>query len=156
MFDKTRLLKSLGLGLLAAAVVIQFFRIDKTNPDVDQDSTFIAEFEPPQDVTEILKTSCYDCHSNETEYPWYTNVAPISWWIKDHIDHGREELNLSIWSTYSDRRKAHKLEEIIEYVESDEMPLPSYLWAHSEARLSPQQKEVLTGWVRRHVPSKAD
>ena len=142
------IVKKILLGLAAIFVIIQFFRIDKTNPPVDPVLDMINVVQVPAEIQGILKTSCYDCHSNESVYPWYTNVAPLSWWIKDHINEGRGELNFSEWADYSLRRKDHKLDEIVEMIEEEEMPLPSYLIAHGDARLSAEQKALLVVWAK--------
>lgn len=136
------------LAVVALLVIIQFFRIDKSNPQSNpQDDILIVE-NVPNDIGMILKTSCYDCHSNATTYPWYSNIAPVSWWLKHHVDEGREELNFSVWATYSAKRKDHKLEEVDELVEKDEMPMPSYLWMHGDAKLTEQQKNQLMNWAK--------
>ena len=140
--------KKILFSLLAVIVIIQFFRIDKTNPPVDPVLDMINVVQVPTEIKSILKTSCYDCHSNKSVYPWYTNVAPLSWWIKEHIEHGREELNFSEWGKYSMKRKDHKLDEIVEMIEEDEMPLPSYLIAHGDARLTAAQKALLVDWAK--------
>jgi len=140
--------KKIGYPLLILIIVIQFFRIDKTNPETNLENDFIEVKAPSEDVTTILKTTCYDCHSNESKYPWYSNLAPISWWLKDHIDEGREELNFSEWETYTKGRKDHKLEEMIEMVEEDEMPLKEYTWIHSDAKLTTEQKSMLLSWLK--------
>lgn len=142
------IIKKILFGLLAVVVIIQFFRIDKTNPPVNRALDIMNVVPVPTEIKSILKTSCYDCHTNETVYPWYTNVAPVSWWIKKHIDDGRDELNFSEWGNYSLRRKDHKLDEIVEMVDEDEMPLPSYLIAHGDARLSAEQKAQLVDWAK--------
>ncbi|MEP2026185.1 heme-binding domain-containing protein, partial [Reichenbachiella sp.] len=97
---------------------------------------------------QIIKTSCYDCHSYHTKYPWYTNVAPLSWWIGDHIEEGREHFNLSEWGAYSEKKALHKLEEFYEEVEEGEMPLTSYTLIHGEASLSDEQVKKLVTWVK--------
>lgn len=135
-----KVLKKIGLGLILAIVVIQFFRIDKTTPQYEPSDDFIAQTTPPTDVEIILRDACYDCHSFETKYPWYSNVAPISWWMKDHIDEGREHLNFSVWRRYEMKRKTHKLEECWEEVEKGKMPLDDYLYTHEEAELSKEEK----------------
>ena len=135
--------KKILLAIVALLVLIQFIRIDKTNPEVVLKNDFITVTNPPENIATILKTSCYDCHSNESKYPWYTNISPIAWWVKHHINEGREELNFSEWATFTDKRKKHKLEECFEMVEEAEMPLESYLITHGEAKLSATQKEEL-------------
>ena len=140
--------KKIFVGLAVLFVVIQFFRIDKTNPPVDASVDMIKSAQVPSEIESILKTSCYDCHTDETIYPWYTNIAPVSWWIKKHINEGRDELNFSKWGNYSLRRKDHKLDEIIELVEENEMPLQSYLLVHGDASLSAEKKAQLVDWAK--------
>jgi hypothetical protein len=140
--------KKIIIGLIAVFVLIQFIRIDKTNPPVELQNDFITLTNPPVKIARLLKTACYDCHSNETEYPWYFNVAPVSWWTKDHINDGRKHLNYSIWGTYKQERQAHKLEEMYSEVEEGEMPLSSYTIVHGDAKLTPEEKLALTEWLK--------
>lgn len=146
MKTKKSILKKILIALVILLVVIQVFRIDKTNPPVEPDKDFVVLTNAPTEIVSILKASCYDCHSNESKYPWYTNIAPVSWWTKNHINEGRAELNFSEWGTYSSRRMDHKLKECIEEVEENEMPLNYYVWVHSDAKLNPEQKEQLNKW----------
>ncbi|MCB0571436.1 MAG: heme-binding domain-containing protein [Phaeodactylibacter sp.] len=142
----SKITKRFLLGLLAVLVIIQFFRIDKTNPPVDASQEFIALVAPPADVSKILKDACYDCHSHETAFPWYTNVAPVSWWIANHIEEGRRHLNFSVWGTYAPKKQAHKAEECAEEVKKGEMPLSTYTPMHPEARLTDEQRTRLAEW----------
>lgn len=139
-------LKSIGIGILLLLVVAQFFRINKENPPLQADKDFLSIQNAPADIQNILKTSCYDCHSNLSQYPWYTNVAPVSWWIKHHINEGREHLNFSEWGFYSAEKADHKLEECVEMVEEGEMPMSSYTLLHGEASLNEEQKLMLVNW----------
>jgi hypothetical protein len=141
-------LKNIGLVLLTTFVLMQFFRIDKTNPPLDPANDFISITKPSAEIASILKASCYDCHSNEIRYPWYTNIAPFSWWIKHHVNEGNEELNFSEWGTYKPRRMDHKLKEGIEMIEEDKMPLYSYTVMHGDAKLSAEQKEKLIAFFK--------
>lgn len=133
-------------GLLAALVIIQFFRIDKTNPETDPAKDFLAINNAPAEMAEMIKASCYDCHSNQVVYPWYTNVAPISWWVKKHINEGRDELNFSEWGDYKQKRKDHKMEELYSEVEHKKMPLKSYLIIHGDAKLDDAKIKEMTDW----------
>lgn len=142
------MLKKIGLGLFAVIVILQFFRIDKENPEVIPRKDFITQTNPSDNIKAMLKNACYDCHSNTTKYPWYSNVAPISWWLKDHIDEGRKHLNFSEWVDYPLKKQQHKLEECWEMVENKEMPLKSYLYTHSEADLTDQERETLEEWFK--------
>lgn len=134
--------------IISVFIFIQFFQIDTRNPAVVPQNDFTNIYSPPQHIQSILKTACYDCHSNQTDYPWYASVAPVSWWIKDHIEHARGHLNFSTWNDYSVSEANHALEEIAEEVEQKKMPLKSYQIAHSEARLSDEERKLLVEWVR--------
>jgi len=138
--------KRILLGLVILFLGMQLFRIDMDNPVVNYEQDFISMMNPPSEVESILRTSCYDCHSNETNYPWYSNVAPVSWWVEHHIEEGREELNFSEWGTYDAERKDHKLEECAEEVEEGEMPLQPYTITHGNAKLSEEQRELMEEW----------
>jgi len=140
--------KKILYGFIALLIIIQFFRIDKTNPEIIAENDFIIANKAPEEIATLLKNSCYDCHSNESKYPWYSNVAPISWLVKNHINEAREELNFSEWGTFDAKRKGHKLEEAIEHLEEGEMPLKSYTWLHDEAKLTVEQKTQLMNWLK--------
>lgn len=140
------IIKYILITLLAVFVIMQFFRIDKTNPKIEKDKDFIAIANPPADIEKMIRTACYDCHSHHTEYPWYSNIAPVSWFLADHIEEGREHLNFSIWGDYDEDKRNHKLHECEEEVEHKEMPLDSYTWTHGDAKLSKDQREKLAEW----------
>lgn len=143
-----KIIRPLLYALLAAVLVIQFFQIDKTNPAADPAQDFLAVANPPAEVTSLLKAACYDCHSSHTTYPWYTYIQPVGWWVKDHVQEGKEHLDFSIWATYPAKRAAHKLEECFEMIENKEMPLKSYTWMHGNARLSAEQRTAMAAWFR--------
>ena len=142
-----KVLKVIALFLIVGFVAIQFYRPDFTNPPVIEAETLRATTSVPENIRSILKRSCNDCHSNETVYPWYSNVAPFSWSLAEHIVEGRRELNLSVWNTYSAKKKRHKLDEICEQVTTDAMPHEQYLWIHRDARLSEEDKKILCVWA---------
>ncbi len=129
--------------VLAILILIQFIRPERNLGKAETENTIFVNAE----VGTILQTSCFDCHSNYTNYPWYTNIQPIGWWLNHHVDEGKEELNFSEFESYSLKRKLHKLEEIKEMVEEGEMPLSSYTLIHGDTKLSPEQKEILYTWV---------
>lgn len=136
------------LLIVSGLVVSQFFSPDyNKNEVIDGNDLFSVEIGSPA-VTEIFQTACYDCHSNNTNYPTYAKVSPVSFWIQGHIDHGKEHLNFSEWSTYSPGKRTHKLEECIEEIEENHMPLKSYTWMHSKAKLSDDQKNLVIEWCR--------
>jgi hypothetical protein len=140
-------LKTIVIVLFAVFIVLQFYRPDRTNPPIVQAETLETTTEIPENVRAILKRSCNDCHSNETVYPWYSNVSPFSWLLADHIEEGRRELNFSIWNTYTAKKKRHKYDEICEQVTNGEMPHNQYVWIHRDAALSEQDKINLCDWV---------
>jgi hypothetical protein len=143
-----KILKIVVIVLAMAFVVIQFFRIDKTAPAIKPEETLEAAVSVPPDISLILGRSCADCHSNTTVYPWYVNIQPVAWFMKDHIDDGRRHLNFSVFNTYAPKKKAKKLEEICEQVESAEMPIPSYLWIHWDAALKDTEARALCDWAK--------
>ena len=142
-----KILKRTFLFLLLAFIVIQFFRPAKNKAAGISANDISTVYNLPGDVNTILKTSCYDCHSNNTVYPWYAEIQPVAWWLYDHIKDAKKDLNFSEFASYSIRRKYRKLEEINELVKKDEMPLDSYLWIHKYAKLNEQQKLTLANWV---------
>jgi hypothetical protein len=130
-------------------IAAQFIRPDLTNPAADPALTIHATAQVPPEVASILKRSCFDCHSNETVWPWYSHITPVNWWmVKSHIEHGREHYNFSEWGKKEIKDRDHLLEEICEEVEANAMPLPSYLLAHSDARLSDAQKRAICDWTK--------
>ncbi len=141
-------MKKFIIGLLILLVVIQIFQIDKTNPKVDKNLDFINSYKPAADVAIQIKSSCYDCHSNDTEYPFYAYVQPLGWLLKNHIKEGRQHLNFSEFGTYDTKKQAHKLEECVELLEKDEMPLSSYTSMHKDAALSPDEKTMLIDYFK--------
>ena len=133
--------------LILAFIVIQFFRPTKNKAEGISNNDISKLYPVPEDVQSILKTSCYDCHSNNTVYPWYAKVQPVTWFLNDHIIEGKRHLNFSEFAGYAIRRQYKKLEEVNEQVKKAEMPLDSYLWIHKDAILSEQQKLTLANWV---------
>ena len=143
-----KILKRTFQILLLAFIVIQFFRPAKNKAESISNNDISKLYAVPEDVQIILKTSCYDCHSNNTRYPWYNNIQPVAWWLNNHIQDGKKDLNFSEFASYRIRRQYKKLEEINDLVKKDEMPLDSYLWIHKDAKLSEQHKLTLANWVQ--------
>lgn len=135
--------------LLVLFILIQFFRIDKTNPPVNKGMDFLTIKNTPESTAKLIRAACYDCHSNESVYPWYSNIQPVGWFLKNHIDEGRSKLNFSTFATYEPKRQARKMEESAELVEKGEMPLESYLLIHSEAKLNDAQKKELVDYFNK-------
>lgn len=136
----------LVLLLVVAFIGIQFVPVQRTNPPVT------AAFAGTPEVKAILERSCYDCHSNETRWPWYSRVAPVSWMVSKHVREGREHLNFSQWGTGAEA--GEKAREIWEEVEKGRMPLRSYLLAHPSARLSQADRDVLRNWAGNAVAAE--
>jgi len=142
-----KLLKRIGLALLVVLVGIQFIPT-RTNQNTEiASSDFIKTNKVPKDVGRMLLTSCYDCHSNNTNYPWYSKVQPVGWFLENHINKGRSELNLSEFGGYSVRKQKSKLKSMASQVEKDEMPLSTYTFIHREARLSRESKKTLVDYL---------
>ena len=144
------MLKKIGLLLLLALVVIQFFRPEQTNPEASASSDFLAVSQAPAPIGKILRQSCYDCHSHETTWPWYAQVAPVSWMVSNHVKDGRKHLNFSTWGEYPAKKQDHKLEECAEEVHKAAMPMVNYTWLHSDAKLSAEQRKQLVNWFERY------
>lgn len=140
-------LKIVVVLIAVPLVLIQFVRPDLSNAPVNLTETLEASAEVPDGVKGVLARSCANCHTNTTQYPWYSNVAPISWLMANDIRDGRAKLNFSVWNTYSNKRKATKLEDICEQVKEGAMPLPSYLWMHGDAALSEAERNLLCDWA---------
>jgi len=143
----SKLIKFVLLPLLIAFAVLQFFRGDYPEVRMENPADIHHTVEISPEVSGMLRAACYDCHSMETKYPWYSKVAPISWLILPHIREGREELNFSEWENMSRRAKVKMLKETAEEVEGQQMPHPQYLRAHPEARLTDAQRQILVEWA---------
>jgi len=131
---------------LLGFILIQFIPVNKTNLPVDEKLNFIIVEKTPAKIESMLKNACYDCHSNETKYPKYASIAPISWSIKSHVEEGREHLNFSVWKNYNSDLKKSMLEKSIQTVENRTMPMPGYIVYHKEANLSPAERKVLSNY----------
>lgn len=142
-----KILKILVSLLFLAFIVIQFIRPDFTNPPIVQGQTLEDVTKVPENVQALLKTSCNDCHSNTTNYPWYSKIQPSAWFLKGHIDDGRRHLNFSDWKTYDAKKQRRKLAEVCEEIQEKAMPLPSYLWIHWDAKLTDADIKTICDWT---------
>ncbi len=143
-----KIVKIAVVVFVAGFIVMQAFQIDKANQPIVETETLEAAVAVPADVALIMGRSCNDCHTNKTVYPWYANIQPAGWFLKSHIDDGKDELNLSQFNTFELKKKIRKLEEICSEVESGSMPLPSYLWIHREAVMSESDKKTMCAWTK--------
>ena len=142
-----RVLKIITIVAVVLIVGIQFVRPARTNPAVDESQTIFARTQITPEVSAILNRSCDDCHSNKTVWPWYTNVAPVSWWLSNHVNEGRHNLNYSEWGRLDHDRQDRKLRQICDEIQDGAMPLSSYLPMHPHARLSDEDKKTLCDWT---------
>lgn len=126
--------------------LIQFIRIDKHNPPIDPKLDFYSKYDVPMDVKTLLHNACDDCHSHSVKYPWYTNIQPVGWWIKGHINGGLEHLNFSVWNEYDVPKQNHKIDECIEYIEKGWMPLGTYKFLHPEAKLTEEERKRMVAF----------
>jgi hypothetical protein len=136
-----RILVIVAIVIAVAFVVIQFVPVERTNPPVT------SPLQAPAPVAAILRRSCYDCHSNETRWPWYAHVAPMSWLVADDVADGRKHLNFSTWGEYAAAKRMSKSGEIVEQVENGYMPLGKYLWIHRDAKLTAEDVNTLRAWA---------
>jgi hypothetical protein len=139
-----RWLLLIGVSLFAIA---QFIRPAKTNPTIDQSLALESHVQVDPKVAAILDRSCADCHSNKTRWPWYAHVAPVSWFVIDHVNHGRSHLNFSEWGSYEPDRKRDLLRQVCAEVKNGAMPLSSYTPLHRDAKLSEEDKKTICTWA---------
>ena len=142
-----KVLKIIAWIALGALVVIQFFPTDKNESYTTPETDFVLVNKVPSEIENQLMQSCYDCHSNNTVYPWYSKIQPAAWFLEDHIKEGKAELNFNEWDSLSSRRKTSKLRSIINQIENGEMPLDSYTLIHRDAKFSEAEAEEIINWV---------
>lgn len=140
-------MKKIIIGIVVFFALLQLIPVDKTNPPVDAQKTLSTD----TTVMSLLKKSCYDCHSNETKWPQYTSIAPISFFVSSHVNDGRKALNFSEYNTIEQSIKQARLKRAIVTVNRDTMALPSYRYAHENANLSKEEKEILVAWFQKEL-----
>lgn len=141
------MVKKILIGLVIALIILQAFRPERNKGNAFTAHDITHTVKVPDTVMHLLQASCYDCHSNHTNYPWYTNINPVGLWLQHHVNEGKDELNFSEFGKYSHRRGAHKMDELVEQLQRHEMPLNSYLWVHHEAKLSEAQSALIINWA---------
>ncbi len=141
------MIKKILLVLLAVLVFIQFIHPKKNKADGPQPNFIGHSFDIPGDVKTILEKACNDCHSNNSKYPWYAKLQPVHWWLESHIKDGKKHLNFDEYTHKSLRYQFHKMEETIEMVKEDKMPIKEYKWTHSDAKLSQTEKNKIIDWA---------
>lgn len=141
-----RMLRRSGVAAAVVLVAMQIVRPARTNPPGETRNGLASVHPMPAHVAAVVDRACRDCHSNETRWPWYSNVAPVSWFVIDHVNHGRSHFNYSEWHRYDAKEAERLLAKACEMARSGEMPLPSYTIVHRAARLSAADVEALCGW----------
>lgn len=144
---KSSIIKIGAYFVIVLLIVIQFFDTDKNISATPSENAIEKHYQVSSHVQGLLKTSCYDCHSNNTAYPWYNNIQPVKWWLADHVNSGKRHLNFDEFNTYSKEKKLKKLDEITETIRSGEMPLTSYTIIHRDAKLSSADQSEIEKWV---------
>lgn len=142
-----KIIKRIFLVIIALFIVIQFFRPGKNLASGKGAADITSQYHVPQPVLSVLQRSCYDCHSNNTVYPWYSHIQPVAWFLADHIKKGKQELDFSVFANYAPKKAAHKLDEIIAETGEQEMPLSSYTTIHRNAVLSQTEINMIAAWA---------
>ena len=140
-------MKRVFIVLLVALVGIQFIHTNRNQSNEVLSSDLSIIYIVPENIQSILKTSCYDCHSNNTDYHWYNKVQPVRWLLESHIEQGKAELNFSEFGSYSQRRQKSKLKSMVSQIEDDNMPLSSYTIVHRNAKISENERLLLVNWI---------
>jgi hypothetical protein len=142
--------------LVACVVAAQFYQPDRTNPPADPALDLAQHTPVPGDVHQLLRQSCYDCHSNETVWPWYAGISPVSWLLAKDVTQGRRHLNFSLWGKYQVKRRETALGEIQEQLAAGTMPMAPYVMMHSEANLDSAARQLIIGWAKEHEGVSTD
>ena len=145
--------KKIALAVGSVFIAIQFIQPVHNKSGQVLPSDFIKVYVVPSNVQTILQNACYDCHSNNTNYPWYSNIQPMAWMMARHIKNGKEKLNFSEFDSYSSRRQISKLKGIANQIKDDEMPLSSYKLMHSKATLTKEEKNLIINWFNKTADS---
>jgi hypothetical protein len=135
--------------LVVLFLAAQVYQPDRSNPPVDESKTIYASLNVPREVKAIFERSCYDCHSNNTTWPWYSYIAPTSWLTASDVKTGRTNMNLSTWGTYKKSRQINKLEQISDQLTDDKMPLKKYRLMHPNAALSKAEVDMMCAWAEK-------
>lgn len=139
--------KFVGLLFIVVLIVLQFFQPEKNQGSDTQENDLLLVTSVPDSLASVLRKACYDCHSNHTEYPWYSRISPVSWYLDKHIRQGKEDLNLSEYGLLEKADKIGALSDIYDALEAGTMPLQSYLLIHQDARISQEEIDALIDWT---------
>lgn len=140
--------RKIFVGMLLLALVIQTIQPTRNVSDTLSENDISKTYAISEEVHAIFKNKCYDCHSNNTRYPWYNYIQPVGWWMAAHIHEGKEHLDFSEFKTYPQKKAAHKLEELSEAVNEGWMPLDTYLWLHHDAEITPADRDAINAWLK--------
>ncbi|MCF8715253.1 heme-binding domain-containing protein [Joostella atrarenae] len=141
------MIKKILTLLIIILIVMQFFPPAENKSDTTPPTDLLLVESVPEPVEAVLVNTCYDCHSNSTNYPWYAGIEPVSYWLAGHINDGKKHLDFSQWDLYAPKKKAHKLEEVAEAVTEGWMPLDSYKWLHKDANLTEAESKAVADWA---------
>ena len=141
------MLKKIALAALIVLVAVQFIPVDRRNPQIDPSQTIEAREKLPPQVESVFRGTCANCHSNQTQWPWYSYIAPVSWMIASDVHQGRNKMNFSEWGRFSPEKREDRLEEICEQLTNGEMPDRKYVFLHRAARPTPQQRDAICRWA---------
>lgn len=141
--------KKILITLAVLLVIIQFIHPERNKAAGPQPNALSTHITIPDNIKNLLAKACYDCHSNNTRYPWYSQIQPVHWWMNHHVREGKEQLNFDEYSNRTLRYQYHVMEEITDEIEEGEMPLDSYTWMHREAKLTDAEKKDLIDWANK-------
>jgi hypothetical protein len=146
-----RIFKLAGLGLVLVLILLQFFQPDRNIATLDRELDMLSLVSAPDDIADNIRKACYDCHSNQTVYPWYSRISPISWYLNKHVQEGKEELNFSEYGQLEKADKIGALADFCDALDAGTMPLQSYLLIHKQARLSQEDSDALCTWSEKEA-----
>ena len=139
--------KKILVGIVMLVVIMQLLQPTRNISEGSSANDISIVYAIPENVQQTFKQKCYDCHSNNTRYPWYIHIQPIGWWMASHIKDAKDDLNFSEFKTYNTKQANHKLEEISEVITEGSMPLKSYVWLHAEAKVTPEEVKAINDWT---------
>lgn len=144
------MVKKILIGIGVIFLLAQFFqaKTNKVPQGTEHWDTLAEQHNISADAHSIMKRSCYDCHSNHTVYPWYSKITPVNHWMYSHIRVGKKQFNFDTLDSFDAKKRNHKLEEFIEEIEEDKMPIVQYTWTHFDSKLSDEEKEILVSWAK--------
>lgn len=140
--------KKILVGLLMLVVVMQLLQPTRNISEGVSENDISKVYAVPADIQKVFEQKCYDCHSNNTRYPWYIHIQPIGWWMASHIKDAKDHLNFSEFKTYDEEKVADKLEEVSEEITEGNMPLKSYVWLHADAKVTPEETKAINDWIQ--------